>query len=99
MPFGADPVTTAFGFACQQMKEANGEGGVMAEPDSCEQSATEVVTSKIPRATCFQPIRSGHRRCETCGDQPAVIHIPIYYAGYFCSNCCPACSGKPVTKG
>ncbi len=53
--------------------------------------------TRLPVA-CFQSSRTALRRCETCRQQPAVIHIPIHYAGYYCSKCCPACNPKSAAK-
>jgi hypothetical protein len=49
--------------------------------------------------SCFQSSRTAFRRCETCGEHPNVIHIPIHYAGLDCEKCCPACSQNPAVKG
>jgi excisionase family DNA binding protein len=49
-------------------------------------------------AACYQTSRTGFNACQTCGELPSVIHIPICIVGYFCEKCCPACRERPAAK-
>ena len=32
----------------------------------------------------------------TCGKRPEVLHMPTKALGWYCENCCPACSVAPA---
>ena len=53
---------------------------------------TKELGANDPRP-CYQVslVRNG-RQCSRYGEIPDVVHIPTVHIGYFCRECCPACS-------
>ena len=40
---------------------------------------------------CFQTSRF-QAKCDTCGQTPALLHIPLKKPGRYCEKCCTVCS-------
>jgi hypothetical protein len=45
----------------------------------------------MPKAAKCYPLKFAHSPCAKCGQHPVIVHVPVAYVGYFCSECCPAC--------
>ena len=51
-----------------------------------------------PPKDCFRTNRF-QAKCDTCGQAPSVLHIPLKRPGRYCEACCPSCSeGAPERK-
>ena len=46
-------------------------------------------------ADCMRS-RTVHANCDACGKRPEVLHMPTKARGWYCEDCCPACSALPV---
>jgi hypothetical protein len=42
---------------------------------------------------CMVVGETGGRKCERCGGQPDILHVPYRGKGAFCPGCCP-CSAE-----
>ena len=62
-----------------------------------EQSKPAGQSKSFTPAACYQMSRT-NRFCNMCGQRPEFIHLPTRRVGYFCEECCPACSEKSAAK-
>lgn len=49
-------------------------------------------------AGCLRSPNSRGHLCDTCGQRPVVIHMPIGRAGWFDSQHCPLCNRRVLAQ-